>query len=105
MVELLLATIYSIRSGGWEFLLECIRSIIPYAFAYDHINYSRYLTAMLGDMLMLPNDVPGIYEEFMKGNFAAQLTEKSKFSKIETDKVIEMTLNKDTKTPGKYLFE
>ena len=36
----------------------------------------------------------------MNGNFAAQLTNGSQFSRVETDKVIEMTLNKDTKTPG-----
>ena len=36
----------------------------------------------------------------MKGNFAAQLIEGNSFSRSETDKVIEMTLNKDTKTAG-----
>ena len=35
----------------------------------------------------------------MNGNFAAQLTDGSQFSRVETDKVIQMTLNKDTKTP------
>ena len=38
----------------------------------------------------------------MGGKFAAQLTKDSKFSIIETDKVIEMTLNKDIKTPGNH---
>ena len=100
MVELLLNTIYSIRSGDWELLLECIRRILPYTFAYDNINYARYLTAMLGDMLQLPIDFPEIHEEFMRGNFAAQICDNSKFSRVETDKVIEMTLNKDTKMAG-----
>ena len=36
----------------------------------------------------------------MNSNFAAQLTDGSQFSRVETDKVIEMTLNKDAKTPG-----
>ena len=100
MIELLLNTIYSIRSGQWELVLECVREIIPFAFAYDHHNYSRYLTIMLGDMLKLPEDFPEVYEEFMKGNFAAQLLENRKFSRSETDKVIEMTLNKETKSSG-----
>ena len=34
-------------------LLECLREILPYYFAYDHINYARYLTYFLGDMLQL----------------------------------------------------
>ena len=55
---------------------------------------------MLADMLQLPEDFPEVYKEFMNGNFAAQLTDGSKFSRVVTDKVIEMTLNKDTKTPG-----
>ena len=36
----------------------------------------------------------------MNGNFAAQLTDGSQFSQVETDKVIKMTLHKDTKIPG-----
>ena len=54
---------------------------------------------MLADMLQLPEDFLGVYEEFMTGNFAAQLTDGSKFPPVETDRVIEMTLN-NTKTPG-----
>lgn len=100
MSEILLNTIYSLRSGHFELLVECIRLIIPFAFAYDHVNYARYLTAMLADLLKLPDEFPNIYEEFMNGNFVAQLTDGTKFSGVETDKVIEMTLNKDTKTPG-----
>ena len=53
MTEFLVNTIYSIRNGDWELLLVCIQNIIPYTFAYN-INYARYLTVMLGDMLQLP---------------------------------------------------
>ena len=49
MVGLLLNIIYSGRLGRWELLLEFIREVIPYAFAYDHVNYARYLTVMLGE--------------------------------------------------------
>ena len=100
MMELLLNTIFSIRSGDSEVLLECIICILPYAFAYDNLNYARYLTGMLGDMLRLPHDFPELHREFMKGYFAAQLTESDIFSRIETNKVIEMTLSKDSKTAG-----
>ena len=99
MVELLLNTIYACRAGKWVLLLECICDIIPYAFAYDHINYARYLTVMLGDMLSLKNEFPDVQNECISGKFAAQLSDNA-FSRIETDKVIEMTINKDTKTPG-----
>ena len=80
MRELMLNTIYSIRNGDWELLLVWIQNIIPYTFAYDNINYARYLTVMLGDMLQLPYSFPGIYEEFMRGNFAAQLSDNRVFT-------------------------
>ena len=99
MVGLLFNTIYVCRLGRWELLLECIRDIIPYAFAYDHVNYARYLTVMLGDMLSLKETFPEVYHQCVSGNFAAQLSD-GVFSRVETDKVIEMTLNKDTKTFG-----
>ena len=96
MIQLLLNTIYALRAGDWLLLIECIRLIFPYTFDYDHVNYARYLTTMLGDMLRLAEDFPDVYEEFLNENFVAQLTSGSKFSRVETDKVIEMTLNKDT---------
>ena len=36
----------------------------------------------------------------MRGNFAAQLFDNTRFSRVETDKVIEMTFNKGTKGSG-----
>ena len=102
MVELLLSTIHLIWSIDWELLLECLRRVAPYRFAFDHINYASYLPVMLGDILQLPNDFPDVYEKFMGGKFAVQLTENTEFS---TDKVIEVSLNKDTKTPSiHYVF-
>ena len=100
MVKLLLSIIYSVRAGCWHLLLECIREMLSYIFAYDHVNYSIYLSVMLGDTLALPSEYPEIYEVFLEGKFAVQLSEGKIFSKVETDKVIEMTLNKDTKSSG-----
>ena len=60
MVELLLNTIYATRARYWELLLECIRNILPYTFAYDNINYARYLSAILGEMLQLSTFSRGI---------------------------------------------
>ena len=40
MTALLLNTFYSIRSRGWELLLECIHFILPYCFACESINYA-----------------------------------------------------------------
>ena len=36
----------------------------------------------------------------MKGNFSVQVSDDNSFGKLEVDKVIEITINRDTKTPG-----
>ena len=84
MVRLLFNTIYACRLGRWELLLECIRDIIMYAFAYDHDYYARYLTVMLGDILSLKETFPEVYHQCVSGNFAAQLSD-GVFSRVETD--------------------
>ena len=100
MVELLLNTILSVRSGDWHLFMTCVKDIIPYTFTYHKINYARYFKAMFSEMLTLEDDFPEIYEEFVAGNFAVQLSNDGRFSRTEPDKVIEMTLNCDIKTPG-----
>ena len=99
MVDILLNTLY-VRSGNWYLLLSCISEIIPFAFAYDNINYAQYLTTMPADMSTLNDDFSEINQEFVAGNFATQLSSAGKFSRCEIDKVIEITLNRDTKTLG-----
>ena len=54
---------------------------------------------MLADMSTL-NYFPEIYQEFLARDFTTQLSSAGKFSRCETNKVIEMNLNRDTKTPG-----
>ena len=100
MSEILLNTIYAGRSGSWHHLLESITEMLPYCFAYDHINYARYLTYFLGDMLQLNQSFPEMYKQVIVGDFATQLSSDKLFSCIETGKAIEMNLNKDTKTPS-----
>jgi len=100
MIEVLLNLIYATRSGQWDLYVEAVRSTLPWFFAYDRINYSRYLTAHYHDLLALETKYPDIYLEYQKGNFSVQLSNTNTFGKMETDKVIETTINKDTKTPG-----
>ena len=100
MVKLLLSAIYSVRLGKWNLLLECIRKIISFAFVYNHVNYVRSFPAMIGEMLELEKLFPEVHQQFQAGKFAAQLINDNLFSRCETDKVIEMALSKDTKTPG-----
>ena len=55
---------------------------------------------MFSKMLTLEDDFSEIYEEFVAGNFAVQLSNNGRFSRTDPDKLIKITLNRDTKTPG-----
>ena len=100
MWELFLCIIYATRSGDWELYVESIRSILPWIFAYDRQNYARYLTLHFMDLLNLEENYPSVHCEFIKGSFAVQMSSDNPFGKMEADKVIETTMNRDTKTPG-----
>lgn len=98
MVDPFLCTIYSTRTGKWCLLVECIRDIAEYAFAFDRHNYAHYLMPFLAEMKSIEQQFPNVYNEFVNGNFVAQLSDVNCFGKVELDKVIEMTINHDIKT-------
>ena len=96
MMANLLNVLYATRTGKWRLYLESLRNILPYVFAYDHLNYAKYMTALLGEMLNLEQSHPNIYREFVAGNFCVQLSPHS-FSRVGADKVIETTISRDRK--------
>ena len=101
--ELLLNLIYASRTGSWELYLSCIEEVIPWAFAYDHQNYARYLIPFLDDMRQLPVKKPEVYTAFIKGQFSVQMGDRNPFGRNEADKTIENTINRDCKTGGGYI--
>ena len=57
------------------------------------------MTAIPGDLLNLEQSHPNTYREFVAGYFCVQLSSHS-FCRVEAGKVIETTINRDTKTLG-----
>ena len=51
---------------------------------------------MLRELINLPTNHPFIHEQFMSWNFSVQLSIVNPFGRIEADKVIEITINKDS---------
>lgn len=74
--------------------------MIPWCFAYDRLNYARYLSFYYAQMSRLDIDHPGVFAHFMNGGFSVQLGPDNPFGKIPVDQTIEETGNKDTQTPG-----
>ena len=97
MVEILLNTVYATGAGNWFLLLECDRDMMPYTFAYDHLNHAKFLPPMLVELTELEKKYPKVYAEFIAGNFYAQMKSKKTFGRIEMDKVTKVTINKGTK--------
>ncbi|KAL8625537.1 hypothetical protein ACOMHN_014626 [Nucella lapillus] len=101
MVEdILLGLLRASREGNWDLHLHAIRSMIPWCFSYDKLNYARFLPVYYAEMTNLATDHPEIYEEFQKGNFSVQLATGNPFARIPVDQTTEVTVNKDTQTVG-----
>lgn len=74
--------------------------MIPWCFAYDRINYARYLPYYYAQMSQLPSTHPDVYTEFMEGRFSVQLGSANPFGRIPVDQAIEEKVNKDIQTAG-----
>ena len=100
LVDTLLAIKRASREGDWDLHLSSIRNLIPWCFAYDNINYAKYLSSYRSEMSHLGDEHPDVFTYMRSGGFAVQLGEDNPFGKIPVDQACEETVNKDTPTPG-----
>ena len=98
--DVLLGLIQASREGNWQLHLYAIRNIILWCFAYDKINYARYLPVYYDQMIKLPSEHPNVYSNFMNQRFSIQLAGESPFGRIPVDQTTAVTVNKDTKSSG-----
>ncbi|KAJ8049553.1 hypothetical protein HOLleu_02339 [Holothuria leucospilota] len=99
MVEELLLFLRATREGNWALHLASVRRILPWVFAYDHINYSRYLPVYWLEMSDLEKTHPLIHRQLLQGDFVVRRSEGS-FAQVACDQAIEQTANRDSKTKG-----
>ena len=98
--DVVLGLLCASREGNWDLHLHAIRTMIPWCFAYDKVNYARYLVPYFAQMTNLSEKNPAVYEAFKTGNFSVQMSSNNPFGKIPVDQTTEVTVNKDTQTPG-----
>ena len=55
----------SLRTGNFHVYVDTLKSIVPWMFALDHHNYSRWLSVHLNEMCQLKIRNPNIYNEFL----------------------------------------
>ena len=98
-LELLaLQFVRSLREADFQLYIQCLGQLVPWMFALDHTNYSRWLPIHIKDMVQLEERVPSIYEEFNAGNFVVRKSNHV-FSAIAVDQCHEQ-LNATIKGDG-----
>ena len=85
MVEILLGLVRASREDDWILHLASIRKMILWCFAYDKVNYARFLTYYLVKMSHLPIEHPEVYAHFMDGGFSVQIGKQNPFGRIPVD--------------------
>ena len=71
---MVLQFIRSIRERDFHMYIQALLKVVPWLFAFNHVNYAHWLPVHISDMVNLPTTHPGVYHEFMKGNFAVNKT-------------------------------
>ena len=100
VVNVLLGLLCASCEGNWNLHLNAIRTMIPWCFAYDKVNYARYLSAYYAQMTNVPEMYPCVYEAFKSGQFSVHISSNNLFGRIPVDQTTEVTVNQDTQTPG-----
>ena len=84
----ILMFVRSIREGDFSLYVQCLRKLLKWFFALDHIHYARWLTVHVFDLISLPITYPDVHEELLKGFFCFAKT-KRPFSRMAFDQVHE----------------
>ena len=91
MFELMLHMVRASREGDWTLHLFCVLRTLPRCFAYDAINYARYMSVYFSDMTSLPEKHPEIHEFMKAGGFSIQMNSDNSFGRIPMDQTVEET--------------
>lgn len=93
---------YSLFNKSREIKFEhrSSKKSLPLFFAYGRSSYRRYAAVHYYKILALETNFPKILEEFENWEFSVRMSTCNPFGKMETDKVIETTINRNTETPG-----
>ena len=98
MLDILLGLIRAAREGNWNLHIQSVRAIIPWLFAYDRVNYARYLPYYYVSMTRL--DIIRVCEKnFAKVDSLCNLEHQIPSQKFQQTRQLE-TINRHTQTSG-----
>ena len=98
MEVLLFMFIKSLRSADFPLFVGCLKEIITWMFALDHIHYARWMTVFLEDLFLLPCSQRTTFECLSKGYFTVKKSNRV-FSNMGIDQAHEQS-NKLVKIDG-----
>jgi hypothetical protein len=85
---LMLIFVRALREGDFLLYKEALGEILPYMFSLDHVNYARWLTVHLRDMLELESKAQDVAQAFQNGQFTIKKTNRE-FNFIAIDQARE----------------
>jgi hypothetical protein len=91
MVQTLLAFMRVTRTGNWTLHVAALRAMLPWFFAFERVNYSRYGTVYWMEMMNLSNTHPTVHHYLQSDHFTVQRISDNKFSQVSMDQTIEQT--------------
>ena len=69
---LVLEFVRSVREGNFPLHVLILGNLVPWMFALDLVNYSRWLSIHIRDLVNLKEKQPSVYAEFEQGKFVVQ---------------------------------
>lgn len=99
MVQTMLLFQRATREGNWILHLSTVSTTIWY-FAYDRVNYARYLPVYWAEMITLETTHASIHKKLLKNHFVVDRKQEYGFNLTACDQVIEQTFNLDSKSKG-----
>lgn len=94
MIKLYQKFIRNIRVGDLDLYVYCLPKLANMLFAFNHINYARWLTRYHDCPLKRQETLVPVYAEFKHGLFSIKRTNQI-FSGIPIDLTFEQTINAD----------
>ena len=102
MVLLLLQFLKAEKTCNWDLHIAATSQMIPYFFAMDRHNSSKWLPVYLADMTALSFKHPLVYKVFLYENHSVSRSQHS-FSKVSKDLALEQSVNRDSKSKGRII--
>ena len=83
----------SFRDADWDLHLSSVDRSIDLCFAFDRINYKRWLPLYYEDCISLPGRFPKMHRSFLQGDFVVKHTSRNG-SAVPIDQALEKAYNK-----------